>query len=58
MDYIPYTTNSYLHWKSPAWNADHRAAVEVVGELATVHCGTHEDQLQVGPPHHDIFQDG
>lgn len=38
---------SYLHWESPARDGDHWAAVEVVGELVTVHCGAHEDQTQV-----------
>lgn len=49
---------SYLYWERPARDGDHRAAVEVAGELVAVHCGTHENQLQIRSPHDDIFQDG
>lgn len=49
---------SYLHGESPPGNVDDRAAVEVVGELAAVHRGAHEDQLQVRSSHDDVFQDG
>ncbi|TNN58691.1 hypothetical protein EYF80_031105 [Liparis tanakae] len=52
------TSCSYLHGESPPGDADDRAAVEIVGELVAVHRGAHEDQLQVGPPHHHILQDG
>lgn len=49
---------AHLHWERPARDANHGAAVKVGGELVAVHRGTHEDELQVRPPHDDVLQDG
>lgn len=40
-------SSAHLNREGPARNGDHWAAVEVVGELVTVHRGAHEDQLHV-----------
>lgn len=46
---VLHTTQSsfYLYRKGPTRDGDHRAAVEVVGEFVAVHCGAHQDELQV-----------
>lgn len=49
---------AHLHWERPSRDANHRATVEVGGELVAVHRGAHEDELQVRPPHDDVLQDG
>lgn len=51
-------TPAHLNRERPARDANNGAAVEVGGELVAVHRGAHEDELQVGPPHDDVFQDG
>lgn len=57
LKYVHHTiqSSSHLHGKGPPRDGDHRAAVEVVGEFVAVHRGTHEDELQVRTPHHDVF---
>lgn len=47
-----------LNREGPAGNGDDGAAVEVVGKLIAVHCGTHEDQTQVRALQHQLLQDG
>lgn len=49
---------AHLYRKSLAGDGDDGTAVEIASELVAVHCGAHEDQLQVGTLVNHVLQDG
>ena len=40
-------TEIHVDWEHSAWNIEARSPVKIVLEFGGIHCGRHDDQLQV-----------